>query len=240
MSETVRHFQAEQVLPSVRSVLGHQGIPSEARINGRTEALIAQAIQMFLDNAKPKAVTKPISIEEFGLVYAGQGKNQADDPLGEIYINGNNLFLFAATIGKRVSEEIERLMNAGDLAEGSLLDSVASEAADRVAELVQNECAKPILKDVRSDAEGVMRFSPGYCGWDISSQKNLFETLKPDVIGITLNERYLMQPLKSVSGVIVIAEKHVFEFENSFPFCSDCRNRSCQERYQEMIIRTFE
>lgn len=240
MNAIIHNFQAEQVLPPDRSILAHQGIPADVKVSGRTEALLNDARQSFLDLAKVSAVTRSVSVDQFSRIYEGEGRNQADDPLGDIYDHGTDLFLFAATVGQPVSDEIKRLMDGGELAEGCLLDSVASEAADRAAALIQNELARPILEESRSDNNGVMRFSPGYCGWHISGQKKLFEALEPDCIGMSLNERYLMQPLKSISGVIVIAGKSDFQFETGFPFCPDCRDLSCQARYEEMLTHKLD
>lgn len=240
MKPDIVNIQTEFILPQDRRVLGHQGIPSSALINRRTEALLHEAREQFQQLARPTALIGELSHDQFAEVYQGEGLNRPDDPLARIYPRSEKLFLFVATVGPVVSSEIERLISEGDLAEGSLLDSVASEAADCLAELVQNDVARPILKGERSVTDGVMRYSPGYCGWHISGQKRLFEFLEPDRIGVTINERFLMQPLKSVSGLILIGEKSIFEFENSFAFCSDCRNPSCQERYEQMKTGTFE
>jgi len=75
-----------------------------------------------------------------------------------------------------------------------------------------------------------MRFSPGYCGWNVKGQKQLFEYLHPEEVGITLGESFLMTPLKSISGVLVAGQPDIFEFEDSYPFCKNCSSRTCRER----------
>jgi hypothetical protein len=75
-----------------------------------------------------------------------------------------------------------------------------------------------------------LRYSPGYCGWDITGQRQLFQALRPEEIGITLRESCLMEPLKSISGVLVAARPEVHRFDNNYPFCSACTTQTCRSR----------
>ncbi|MCP4146820.1 MAG: hypothetical protein GY757_03625, partial [bacterium] len=80
----------------------------------------------------------------------------------------------------------------------------------------------------------VLNYSPGYCGWHISGQRKLFDWLNPEAIGIRLNESYLMSPLKSISGVLTAGEASIHRFDNTFPFCAQCRTFSCRERMKDV------
>ena len=74
----------------------------------------------------------------------------------------------------------------------------------------------------------VLAYSPGHRGWHVSGQRALFAALSPEEIGITLNSSCLMQPLKSVSGVLVAGHPDVHDFDDDFPFCSECSTRDCR------------
>ena len=50
------------------------------------------------------------------------------------------------------------------------------------------------------------RYSPGYCGWDVSEQQKLFFLLPENCCGIRLTDSSLMLPIKSVSGVIGVGK----------------------------------
>jgi hypothetical protein len=76
----------------------------------------------------------------------------------------------------------------------------------------------------------LLRYSPGYCGWDITGQRALFAALHPEEIGIRLNESCLMEPVKSISGVMVAGPAEIHEFNNDYPFCSECRTKDCRRR----------
>ena len=50
------------------------------------------------------------------------------------------------------------------------------------------------------------RYSPGYCGWQVAEQHKLFQLIPDNYCGIRLTESALMDPVKSVSGIIGIGE----------------------------------
>ena len=45
-----------------------------------------------------------------------------------------------------------------------------------------------------------------------------------------------MQPLKSVSGVIVAGPPEIHHFTNDYPFCTACTGKECRERIQAMPV----
>ncbi len=88
--------------------------------------------------------------------------------------------------------------------------------------------------DHRAARPAVLPYSPGYCGWDLSGQRQLFAQLQPDAIGISLNDSCLMQPMKSVSGVFVAGEGEIHEFVNEYDFCSLCTTMACRRRLKSL------
>jgi len=49
-----------------------------------------------------------------------------------------------------------------------------------------------------------------------------------------LNERCLMHPLKSVSGVLAAGPADIHQFTPAWAFCADCRNRTCLVRMKQL------
>ncbi|MGB7063023.1 MAG: vitamin B12 dependent-methionine synthase activation domain-containing protein [Candidatus Zixiibacteriota bacterium] len=229
-------IRVDQIKPDQDSVLETQGIPPGAGLTEEVNALLEKAMDLFLEFSIPRAVISDISIPEFEDVYEGQGSNEKDTPLDEIFKKADSLALFAVTVGERVTKKINQLFKANDFALGSMLDSVASAGTDKAAERVENRYFD-LLSEIGkiTTSKGVLRFSPGYCGWHMSGQRKLFEFLRPEDIGITLLESFLMKPLKSISGVLVAGDKEIFVFDDSYPFCNECRSRSCQERIKALF-----
>ncbi|MCK4395031.1 hypothetical protein KAW96_00360 [candidate division WOR-3 bacterium] len=218
-------------------VLMNQGISLKDELPEKVITLLGKAMDIFITFSHPVGIISDISISEFDTVYKGEGLNEKDTPVDEIFRKADNIALFAVTIGEKVSKKIDELFKKNEFALGSMLDSTASAGADKAADIVENHFFNLLLKNGEATPSiGILRYSPGYCGWHISGQKKLFEFIHPEEIGITLLDSFLMKPLKSVSGVIVAGKKEIHNFEDSYPFCSQCKTHSCRERIRALFI----
>lgn len=199
--------------------------------NSKIKAALMTASELFSSIAKPKIILKEISIPEFKKIYDGEGFNHPDSPIGKIFPNASNLAIFACTVGEEITNKINELFEKQEFLLGGLLDEIASFVTDKVAEYCQDYYFSYLSsKNNASSTFRVLRYSPGYCGWHISSQKKLFEYLNPEKIRIYLNENYLMNPLKSISGVIIAGDAKIHFFIPNFDFCKECKSFSCKER----------
>jgi hypothetical protein len=116
-----------------------------------------------------------------------------------------------------------------------MLDSAASAAADRLAGLAEDRFEHRLCeRGCVTEATGVLRYSPGYCGWDISGQRKLFAFLHPDRIGLTLRDSFLMEPLKSVSGLIIAGPRNIHDRPDTYPFCDRCETHGCRKRFRAL------
>lgn len=224
------------VIPNSGDVLKAQGIPRGKAPSENTKALVKRTKELFSQFCEPAGIISEISIPEFEIIYQGEALNEKETPLDEIFRKANRLSLFAVTLGQKVTEKIDELFKANDFALGSMLDSAASIGADKIADDVEIAFLNLLSKKEKITPEmEILRYSPGYCGWHMSGQKKLFEFLHPEDIGISLLDSFLMRPLKSISGVMVVGKKEIFVFEPSYPFCSQCETRSCRERIRELF-----
>ncbi len=228
-------IKVSEVVPTRVNVLKALGVPPSAPPDERVNRLADDAIDLVEKLAAPVALMEPISTEAFAPVYEGEGKNAPDTPLARTFPRSSCLAIFAVTIGERVSQRISDLFDHDEFSHGTALDAAASECV----ELAVQKAEKSFRDDIRKSAVGTvtMPFSPGYCGWDISAQRKLFAQLSPSEIGIELNESCLMTPLKSVSGVLVAGELAIFEHDDNFPFCDQCRTRECRARQEQLRLQ---
>lgn len=225
--------------PAVWKILG---IPAGAPAGERTENLFREALELFGVLAQPRGLLADITGDAFGTVYRGEGRNEPDSPLPAIVPRADRLALFAVTAGRPVAQEIQALFEKRQFPLAAMLDAVASEGADQAAAAAETYLAGELDGQVAASRCRVLRYSPGYCGWHVSGQKKLFAFLQPERIGITLRESCLMEPLKSVSGVLVAGPPEIHTFQPSYPFCARCRDRECQLRAsenREKIVRTL-
>jgi hypothetical protein len=226
------------ILPSERDILIAQGIPDGTTISDAVGDALDRALKLLAEKAQPVAIVEEIDKERFKPILQGQGDNEENIPLEHIYRDADFLALYAITLGQLVSNAIQDCFNGNDFALGSLLDSAASNSADRAVEIVESRFLDALIKEGRMETDHcVLSYSPGYCGWHVSAQQELFQYLKPRAIGISLNASCLMTPLKSVSGVLVAGKKEIHIFDNNYPFCKACTTESCRERMERLRSR---
>jgi hypothetical protein len=226
---------ADDLIPAREAVLAHQGIPPGTDVSARILRLHRRAEEAFVDYARPVGLIGEIDKSDFAGVFAGAGDNAEDAVVGLLLGATERIALFAATIGRRISERIEELFAANEYALGSMLDSVASMAADNAADTLASWYRAGLRKQAGAHEDlAVLPYSPGYCGWHITGQRQLFAWLAPENIGISLNPSCMMSPLKSVSGALLAARPEVHLFKPRFSYCPDCRQRSCIGRMQPL------
>lgn len=207
---------------TIRGLEARSGSPAVAAV----QSIIDRSREVFIEDAQPRGLYKSLVINDFNQIYRGRGDNDDDTPLEHVVDEAVSLALFAVTLGARISDRISALFDAGELAEGYILDQVASFAAEELADIA----ARRYQTDSAHSDLAVLPYSPGYCGWHVSGQQALFAHLQPDEIEISLNDSCLMQPTKSVSGVLVLAPVDAHDFSPAFPCCATCTTLACQER----------
>jgi hypothetical protein len=231
----VLEFEGSEVAPSRDAVLERLGIPAGADLSERTEQLYAAAAAALAESAAPAGVLADISLADFGAVYEGEGRNAPRSPVADICGRAEHLALFAVTLGEPTSRELDRRFAQRDFALAYVLDAMASVAADDLADRAERRFAAVLRERGWATPDGAaLRYSPGYCGWDLTGQRKLFAYLEPERIGLTLTDSCLMKPLKSVSGVIVAGPRGIHRFPPTYDFCERCEERTCRDRLRAL------
>jgi hypothetical protein len=134
--------------------------------------------------------------------------------------DADGVALFICTAGPVIGEMSRRCMQEGDLLKGYVYDVIGSEIVENAADRMQEDLR---VTAASAGKKITNRFSPGYCGWDVAEQHNLFSFFKDNFCGITLTESALMSPVKSVSGLIGIGAGVRFA-----PYqCKMCEDKNC-------------
>ncbi|MHA1462728.1 MAG: hypothetical protein ACTSQ0_06645, partial [Candidatus Heimdallarchaeota archaeon] len=96
------------------------------------------------------------------------------------------------SISKALEDKISKLMDKGELAQGVILDAIASHATEETA----SQLTKIILeenKEILHEKKYTSRFSPGYCRWSVEDgQKLIFSLLPVDTIKVKLSPSFMM------------------------------------------------
>jgi len=225
------NFSINEITPDREVVYKSQGIKQETKVPQKINDLYDYSLSMFTKNIEPKGIIKEISISEFSEIFQGNGKNEKNTAVQHIFPLADYLALFAFTLGKNISDTISGLFSKKDFALAYMLDSIASACADKAASIAELYFLSMLneRKNINESSKTLL-YSPGYCGWHISGQKQLFKELEPESIGISLNNQFLMIPLKSISGVLIAGKKEIHNFDNDFTFCAQCKTFSCIDR----------
>ena len=131
--------------------------------------------------------------------------------------------LFICTSGEEYEAYQQRLKQQGDMVRVFIADSIGSVIAEKCADQMELAVQESIDK---LGWHHTNRFSPGYCGWHVSQQQQLFPLFDGKTCGVKLTESSLMVPLKSVSGIMGVG-KNVHKQEYS---CGLCNFEKCFRR----------
>jgi hypothetical protein len=131
-----------------------------------------------------------------------------------------SVVFFKCTAGKGIDEWSKKQSSEGDML-GSYLTSVIGSAIvetaiDRIQHFLKEEMEKNNLNITN-------RYSPGYCGWKVAEQRKLFKMFPADYCNIKLTESMMMDPIKSVSGIIGVGRDVKYN-----PYtCNLCNSSNC-------------
>lgn len=143
--------------------------------------------------------------------------------IGKYLIGSESLIFIVVTLGDVFEKLLNTFKSNNDYLEMFLSDKIASDivevAADRLEMIIEEKLKTESLKVTN-------RYSPGYCGWDVSEQKKFFSLLPFGFCGVTLSESAMMIPIKSVSAVIGIGKN----VERKDYECSICEDEFCYKR----------
>jgi hypothetical protein len=157
--------------------------------------------------------------------------NKTDFGIGKI-VRGQlrrseSVAIFLCTAGP-VGERAKTLIQEKDYLKGYIFDIAGSEIVEAAADLMQEHLKTEMAATGKLITN---RFSPGYCGWHVSEQHKLFTLIPDNYCGISLNDSALMQPVKSVSGVIGIGSKVKY-----MPYtCNFCDMKDCIYRKHKEV-----
>ena len=167
-----------------------------------TFALIRQLIGESLKTAEPSGgylwtrATGNSSSDEISIpgVRFKTGKT-----VRKMLLGSESFVFFIASAGRGPEEMARSLLRDGLYLEAYIADLIGSAMVESVALMIHEKVRE------EAGAEGNLvtnRYSPGYCGWDVTEQKKLFSLFPSGFCGVLLSSSSLMLPIKSVSGVI--------------------------------------
>ncbi len=146
-------------------------------------------------------------------------------PIAGFLKPARRVVVYVLTIGDELELQASERMNDNDLLGGFTLDAIGSATTD----IAGDRLTEHLLHQEADENEAVTPpFSPGYCGLPLDQQAPLFAYLEASLIGVQLNDSFMMKPVKSCSGLIGIGDREEV-VERGVP-CQWCELNDCAMR----------
>lgn len=216
-------YPYKDLLPGIDALAGVMGYKSGTAPEPVTD-LIAELSEELLTNGEARAeytIFNHVRLDKVSRTLGVEGVVFNVKPIVFSQLkHAEGAALFICTAGQEVGMRSRRSMREGDLLRGYVYDVLGSEIAEGAAEKMQEALRAAAAATGMSITN---RFSPGYCGWDVAEQHKLFSFFPDNYCGITLTDSALMNPVKSVSGIIGIGRNVRYE-----PYrCRQCDDKNC-------------
>jgi hypothetical protein len=140
------------------------------------------------------------------------------------YISKAEQFVFfIMTAGKGIELQSQKYLSGSDPLLGYIYDVLGSLTVEASVEKILKDIEENFLLDGLKTSNP---YSPGYCGWPVSDQQKLFALFKNNTCGITLSDTCLMNPIKSISGLIGVGK----DIKKQPYSCTICDSKNCLYR----------
>lgn len=207
----------------IEAVLGYQEGEDRQLVTGLIEEILAESQEISNIKAEYKVFnniqfitdTKSVEIDQinFGIKKIVFGQLKKADCVA----------IFLCTAGAEIGIRSRKAMQDRDFLKGYIYDVVGSEIVEAAADLMQDNLERTMIGEGKKITN---RYSPGYCGWDVAEQHKLFQLIPANWCSISLTPSALMDPVKSVSGIIGIGT----EVKSNPYTCRLCDMKDCVYR----------
>lgn len=220
------HFYLGEVCPDVQEVYDFLHLADEVKEHpGR----------IFIDNILPQLhnntdITGGYIIHEVrniilqpGIIQIGDIALEAGSQICGYLKKASQVAIFLCTAGEYFTELTNHFNSKNEYLEGYIIDAIGSLTVEKAMDKIQENLG------VEMQEKGLKisnRYSPGYCNWALSTQPKLFELAGENTVPIKLTESCLMNPIKSVSGIIGIGP----DIEKKEYGCRICKRTDCVYR----------
>ena len=212
----------------VKRLLGRQKAGSLTRSTRKRLNQMHEEVYRLLNPRVVWGVFPVAAIEKDQIEFVS-GLTLKSQKMARAMTGAEQLVCFVATIGRKIDIKIERLMDLGRIANAYTCDALGSGAVESVAERFQSGFGRNFSDHEVHTAAGI-RFSPGYCDWQVTEQHKLFSLVDAEAIGVTLDKSSLMTPRKSISAVFGLYPKGSGPTTKKHNPCFYCSKKDCLAR----------
>ena len=207
----------------IETVLGYKDGDNRELVTGLIEEILTESQEISNIKAQYVVFDNVSFDEETRSVSVNKIRFQIKKIVFAQIKKSDSVAIFLCTAGEEIGIHSRKAMQERDLLKGYIYDVIGSEIVEAAADLMQADIEKTI---VASGKKITNRYSPGYCGWDVAEQHKLFQLIPENYCGIKLTPSALMDPVKSISGIIGIGKDVKIN-----PYtCRMCKQEDCVYR----------
>lgn len=198
------------------------------RSNPYLEKLLEERLKICIENIHPKAIYKTFEIEKVkgNSVYFKSGHIFNGPNISKILTSSEIAIIFIFTLGNKIDEIIKEGNKSGDTLATIVMDAITTSMLGTLREYVGNIIKKEGIKD--ESWGSTCTYSPGQFKWTIEEQKEIFQMIDGDRIGVKLNKSMLMTPFMSISGVYGFGPED--KIDKTRVACDICPRKNCISR----------
>ncbi|MBA7508830.1 hypothetical protein ES705_00763 [subsurface metagenome] len=198
------------------------------RSNPYLEKLLEERLKICIENIHPKAIYKTFEIEKVkgNSAYFKSGHIFNGPNISKILTGSEIATIFIFTLGNKIDEIIKEGNKSGDTLATIVMDAITTSMLGTLREYVGNIIKKEGIKD--ESWGSTCTYSPGQFKWTIEEQKEIFQMIDGDRIGVKLNKSMLMTPFMSISGVYGFGPED--KIDKTRVACDICPRKNCISR----------
>jgi cobalamin-dependent methionine synthase I len=167
------------------------------------------------------------SVSANGIIMTKQGyRFTVNKKIIDLLKNAEYLLLMVVTIGLETEKAVKEKFQHGNHIRAMVLDAAGTVAVKTAGQWLNHFIEE---NNSREGLKFSRYFEPGSGDWDIREQKQIFEILKPERIGITLNPSFMMNPAKSLSWIRGSGHNLINSYRDEFS-CQYCLLTNCPFR----------
>ncbi len=189
------------IMVSRPMVLLRLGYRRPSQVPSRSASRIEEVMERGCTMLAPRAVCARCTVRhpEEGTIEIDGVLRTSSRSLVERLHDCSEAVIFVATIGAEMEEWVAELSSTEKMTLSLIADAYASAAAIELGMVLETLLGEWLVEDGLVPGR---RFAPGYGDWNLAAQTPLLRRLDAGRIGISLTEGDLMQPAKSISGVV--------------------------------------
>jgi len=194
----LEHIRTKASIDSIMFRMGYK--KGKTEISGQQQKTIDDSIKLGETLCDLKGAYEMVKIELFkhASIILRNNITLESSQLAELFKGCDEVLFMAATAGPAIVERRDKEIKDGNAALGVILDAVGSETADAGLDWIQEFVAGQYAKKAKLITR---RFSPGYGDLKLFVQKDIYDVLDLDKLGIKISGRCLLDPEKSVIAV---------------------------------------